>query len=199
MNIQLTLETTAFTRNQIPRVDHPQVAMAGRSNVGKSSLINCLAGQRKLAKTSASPGKTRSLNFYRAQPGDFYLVDLPGYGYARCSKAEREKWGKLVHDYFTSNPWIKGVVVLLDCRLSPQALDLELLAYLQNLGLPIAPVLTKVDKCNQKQRARATRIWQDILGRERAPLTVSARTGQNRERLWELIAATALEEPPPAP
>ncbi len=199
MNIQLTLETTAFTRNQIPRVDHPQVAMAGRSNVGKSSLINCLAGQRKLAKTSASPGKTRSLNFYRAQPGDFYLVDLPGYGYARCSKAEREKWGKLVHDYFTSNPWIKGVVVLLDCRLSPQALDLELLAYLQNLGLPIAPVLTKVDKCNQKQRVRAKRIWQDILGRDRAPLTVSATTGQNRERLWELIAATALEEPRPAP
>ncbi|MFW5722272.1 MAG: ribosome biogenesis GTP-binding protein YihA/YsxC [Desulfovibrionales bacterium] len=199
MNIQLTLETTAFTRNQIPRVDHPQVAMAGRSNVGKSSLINCLAGQRKLAKTSASPGKTRSLNFYRAQPGDFYLVDLPGYGYARCSKAEREKWGKLVHDYFTSNPWIKGVVVLLDCRLPPQALDLELLAYLQNLGLPITPVLTKVDKCNQKQRARATRIWQDILGRDHAPLTVSARTGQNRERLWELIAATALEKPTPPP
>lgn len=194
MNIQLTLETTAFTRNQIPRVDHPQVAMAGRSNVGKSSLINCLAGQRKLAKTSASPGKTRSLNFYRAQPGGFYLVDLPGYGYARCSKAEREKWGKLVHDYFTSNPWIKGVVVLLDCRLPPQALDLELLAYLQNLGLPIAPVLTKVDKCNQKQRARAERTWQDILGRDHAPLSVSARTGQNRERLWKLIASTALKE-----
>jgi Predicted GTPase len=96
MNRTLTIVKTAFLADQMGGVELPQVALAGRSNVGKSSLINCLAGRRQLAKTSATPGKTRSLNYYEVAPQGYCLVDLPGYGYARCSKAERDKWAELI-------------------------------------------------------------------------------------------------------
>ena len=98
MTPTLTLETTAYTLVQIPDREGAQIAFAGRSNVGKSSLVNALAGRRKLAKVSSVPGKTRSINFYLAEPFGFYLVDLPGYGYARASHEERRAWGKLLHN-----------------------------------------------------------------------------------------------------
>ena len=97
----LTLESTVYTLQQLLDVPEAQVALAGRSNVGKSSLINALAVRKKLAKVSATPGKTRSINFYRVQPHNFFLVDLPGYGYASVAKTERDRWGKLMEDFLS--------------------------------------------------------------------------------------------------
>ena len=184
MNRTLTIVKTAFLADQMTGMDLPQVALAGRSNVGKSSLINCLAGRRQLAKTSATPGKTRSINFYAVEPQNYYLVDLPGYGYARCSKAERDKWAGLIERFIKNNKFLRGMAVLLDCRLEPQQNDLNLTAWLQHLNLPTLAVLTKADKCTQKERAKRQRQWADILGAKELPLLFSAKTGMGREALW---------------
>ena len=162
----------------------PQVAMAGRSNVGKSSLINALGGSKKLAKTSSTPGKTRSVNFFLVEPVKFYLVDLPGYGYARCSKAEREKWGLLIQKFLEHNVLLRAVVLLLDSRLEPQVLDLDLAQYVRSLNLELIPVLTKADKCRQKRLSDIRKTWTQILGLAREPVVFSSKTGLGREQLW---------------
>lgn len=189
----MTLEATAFTKKQILlELDAPQVALAGRSNVGKSSLVNCLAGRRKgLAKISATPGKTRSLNYYRVGQGELYLVDLPGYGYAKYSKQERDHWAKLVEHYFTvARQRIVAVAVLLDCRHPPQRLDQELTAYLSRLGMRILPVLTKADKCNQSERTLRIRDWSALIP-DAEPLLFSSKTGQGRDELWQRMLQAA--------
>jgi GTP-binding protein len=191
------LECTAFTREQLAAPPPlPQIALAGRSNVGKSSLLNRLAGRKGLAKTSATPGKTRSINFYRVQPFGFYLVDLPGYGFARASKADRATWGKLIEGYLKGNRLLRAVVVLLDSRLQPQRLDLEMAAYLSSLGLPVLPVLTKADKTRQKDRAALATQWRHVLGTE--PLAVSSKTGVGVERLLARIVEAVGDGPAPA-
>jgi len=140
------LEKTIYTLEQMERVALPQVALTGRSNVGKSSLLNCLARRKNLAKTSSVPGKTRSLNYYLVQPGDFYLVDLPGYGYAKRPKSERQLWGRVMQRFFSQNNKLIGLILVLDCRLPPQVPDMELLAMARDLAVPLLPVLTKADK-----------------------------------------------------
>ncbi len=192
MDQTLTLEKTVYTLDQLEEIQAPQTALAGRSNVGKSSLINCLAGRKGLARISSTPGKTRSLNFYRVRPDEFYVVDLPGYGYARYSKAERVKWGKLIETYLNPNPWLRAVAVLLDCRLTPQKNDLELVSYLNSLSIEIIAVLTKADKCKQNEQAARRKQWQNILSRSGPPLAFSSKTGKGRDKLWELLRAAAL-------
>ncbi|BDV01095.1 putative GTP-binding protein EngB [Thermodesulfomicrobium sp. WS] len=187
MRATLTLESTIYTPRQMQLPDAPQLALAGRSNVGKSSLINALAGRRTLAKTSSTPGKTRSINLYRVTPGDFYLADLPGYGYARASHADRDAWARLIHAYLTDNPHLRALVVLLDSRLAPQQLDMDLVAYAQEHHIPLLPVLTKVDKTSLKERAQVARRWADILGTPEPPLAVSSRTGLGIAHLWRSI------------
>ena len=193
MNPTLSLEKTVYALDQLEEIKAPQTALAGRSNVGKSSLINCLAGRKKLARISSTPGKTRSLNFYRVHPDDFYLVDLPGYGYARYSKAERIKWGKLIETYIHPNPWLRAVAVLLDCRLDPQKNDLELVSYLNSLNIEIIAVLTKADKCKQNEQAARRKQWQNILAKGGPPLAFSSKTGKGRDALWEILRKAALK------
>ncbi len=190
---QLNLTSTIYTMEQLAIFPRPQVAMAGRSNVGKSSLINCLAGRRKLAKISSSPGKTRSLNFYEVSPGGYYLVDLPGYGYARCSKKEREKWRRLIQAYMEQNSYLQAVVALFDCRLNPQVLDMELARYVDSMGIRLIPILTKADKCKQRERAAIQKKWQEILDLDAPPMCVSSKTRMNRDRLWDLLGEVAGE------
>ncbi len=198
----LILERTVYTVDQLVPLATPQVALAGRSNVGKSSLVNCLAGRkRELAKVSATPGKTRSLNFYRVEQHDLVLVDLPGYGYAKCSKKERESWSRLIAAYFRQvTSALKATVVLIDCRHTPQRLDLELAAFLQHQRIPLVPVLTKADKCKQNERAARMREWNTLLAGVE-PLLFSSKTGYGRDTLWRRLLAFAGEEciPPEAP
>ncbi len=189
-NESLVLTQTVFASNQMALPEAPQIALAGRSNVGKSTLVNCLAGRKGLAKTSATPGKTRSLNFYRVDPHGYYLVDFPGYGYARCSKTEREKWARLIDAYLKNNPWVRAVVSIVDCRLAPQKLDLELQAYLRELALPIILVLTKIDKCKQNERDKRKNEWRDLGVAQSAPLLFSGKTGAGRDALMRLFLKT---------
>jgi len=191
MNRTIELVKTIYEIKQLEDFDEAQIALAGRSNVGKSSLVNRLAGRKKLAKISSKPGKTRSLNYYRVNPDGYFLVDLPGYGYAKCSKTERAKWAKLIEAYIKDNRQLKAVAVLLDSRLSPQKIDMELTSYLKGMGMPIIPILTKSDKPKQRERAKLQNQWQDILQHDKKPLCFSSKTGMGEDRLWETLAAHA--------
>ena len=186
---ELILETTAYTIDQLLGIETPQLALAGRSNVGKSSLINALAGRRRLAKVSATPGKTRSVNYYRVSPWNLCLVDLPGYGYARASRSEREKWAKLLEKYLSGCSSLKALVLLIDSRLTPQALDKHLLDYAKSIGLPVLPVLTKTDKCRQRDIAQRQAEWAELAGRKPVATSSSARRGI--ETLWKALLLEA--------
>lgn len=185
----LVLEHTIYTLSQLLSIDSPQIALAGRSNVGKSSLINALAGQKKLAKVSATPGKTRSINFYRVEPQGYYLVDLPGYGYARASHTERQAWAKLLEKYLSGASRLQALALLLDSRLEPQKLDLELSHFARECRLEILPILTKADKCTQRERAARAAQWRDILGV--APLVTSSSKKTGLRELWQRLHQTA--------
>jgi len=191
MNRTIELVKTIYEIKQLEDFPEVQIALAGRSNVGKSSLVNKLAGRKKLAKISSKPGKTRSLNYYRVDPDGFYLVDLPGYGYAKCSKTERAKWANLIEAYMKNNHQLRAVAVLLDSRLEPQKLDIELTSYLKSIGIPVIPILTKSDKPKQRERAKLQNQWKDILQQEKAPLCFSSKTGMGEDKLWELFAEYA--------
>ncbi|TIH19810.1 YihA family ribosome biogenesis GTP-binding protein [Marinifilum sp. JC120] len=192
MDNTLTLIKTVYEINQLEEFAAPQIILAGRSNVGKSSLINCLASRKKLAKISSTPGKTRSLNYYEVDPHGYFIVDLPGYGYARCSKTERAKWAKLIDNYLMDNAYVAAAAVLLDSRHNPQQNDLDLISYFQHCNIPIIPIMTKADKAKQKDRSKIQNKWEEIL--KVKPICVSSKTGMNRTRLWNLLDVTAIPE-----
>ncbi|MDD7700537.1 MAG: ribosome biogenesis GTP-binding protein YihA/YsxC [Eubacteriales bacterium] len=151
------LRISAGELRQFPRDPLPQVAFSGRSNVGKSSLINALLSRRSLARVSASPGKTVTVNFYEAD-GKLFLVDLPGYGFARRPAAEKEKWAAVTDGYFTKNPnrdRIALVLQLIDLKVGPSRDDETMISYLRETGLPFAVVATKTDKLNKTDREKA--------------------------------------------
>jgi GTP-binding protein len=179
------LVCTAFTVEQLILSEVPQAALAGRSNVGKSSLLNALSGKGKPARVSSVPGKTRSVNFYRLWEEDAYIVDLPGYGHAQRAGAERAAWGALAEYYLRHSRGLKILVLLLDARLPPQQSDLALRQFAAALSLPLLPVLTKVDKCGKRELDACLRAWSAIAGRE--PLPSSARTGQGMAELSAVL------------
>ena len=185
--LHLELEQTWYALEQVRALDAPFVAFAGRSNVGKSSLLNALAGRRNLARTSSQPGKTRSINLFFVPECAGYCIDLPGYGYARRSKTERRQWASLVDRTFALNRNRGAVVVLIDSRIPPQQLDLELISYLERSLIPFQVVLTKADKCTSKQRSAALRQWSVLARGYRPPLLFSAKTGMNRTQLLETV------------
>lgn len=182
----LSLAATAFTKAQLIEQDAPQVAFAGRSNVGKSSLINALCGRKGLAKVSSTPGKTRSINYYAIGDTGRFLVDLPGYGYAKCSHAERNKWAEILDFYFNSTPGLRSLVLLLDARLSPQKTDIEMLSYANSLSIGVMPVLTKADKCNSRELAACKRAWGAFVPMELLMAT-SASSKKGLQELWASI------------
>lgn len=151
---QISFERSVFSLSQIAGVKLPQLILCGRSNVGKSSFINSLFNRKHLAKTSASPGKTRSINFFNVD-NKFYVVDLPGYGYAKTSKAEREKWAKLVTDYIDNSHNIYHSFHIVDCRYNPTDLDLKLHKWLNNSEIELTVILNKVDKLSQSDLSKA--------------------------------------------
>jgi len=163
---------------------YPQVAFAGRSNVGKSSLLNRLVGIKNIAKVSRTPGKTRAVNYFLTDT-NLMLVDLPGYGYAKVSKSIKEHWGELIEAYLLDNDRLKGVVHLVDSRHPPTPLDQSLNEWLNQNGLNYLIVLTKIDKLSGNQAGRsvaqAKRTLVLTVGTE--PLTFSAKTGQGKKEL----------------
>lgn len=169
-----------------PPAGVPEVAIAGRSNVGKSSLINCLTGRRGLARTSRTPGRTRQLNFFLLNER-FALVDLPGYGFAAGPEVERQAWGPLVEHYLEERPTLRGVVLVIDVRRGIETEEQELLGYLAAHRLPSAVVATKLDKLGRG----VARTTVGGLTRRLGGIPVvgfSARTGEGRDQLWRLVS-----------
>jgi GTP-binding protein len=173
-----------------PRISLPQVAFAGRSNVGKSSLLNVLAGHKRLAHVSKTPGRTRGLAVFEVE-GKFAFVDLPGYGYAKVSREERDAWKALVEGYFSSCRLLRKVYLLVDVRRGPGEEERMLSAYLSAHGVPCRWVATKVDKLSAAERAAVgARLAGPDGGKGREPLLVSARTREGIDLLWRDIRAS---------
>jgi GTP-binding protein len=168
-----------------PREWFPHIAVAGRSNVGKSSLLNWML-HRNVARVAKSPGKTRTLNFYIVNK-QFYLVDLPGYGYAKVARQLQEEWGRSLHDYLTSEERLAGVVALVDIRQGLTARDRELQELLNATAMERCVVLTKADKVGRGQRTATQLRVQRELGLHVPPLAVSVRTGEGRRDLLMII------------
>lgn len=173
-----------------PSGDLPEVAFVGRSNVGKSSLINSLLNRRDLAKVSRTPGKTRAVNLFLISTSDpalaqFYLVDLPGYGFARVSKTERAQWAPLIESYLSDRPPLMGVVQLVECRVVMEQ-DRQTLAWLRSIGHNPLLVATKADKLKPAERVRVLRQTHLDLGLTEGEMLIpySVVTGDGRERLW---------------
>jgi GTP-binding protein len=175
----------ALKKSQRPREWLPHVAVAGRSNVGKSSLLNWLFG-RSLARVAKAPGKTRTLNFYLVN-GAYYLVDLPGYGYAKVAKRLQAEWGRELERYISDEERLAGVVTLMDIRHGPTGLDLDLQSLLDEAGLDRVVVLTKADKVGRGQRVRMQNELQHRLGLGSRPMAISVRTGEGRRELVRRI------------
>jgi GTP-binding protein len=180
--------TSAVTPAQYPVDVGPEVAFVGRSNVGKSSLINTLLNRRGLAKTSATPGKTRTINFFRIN-GRLGFVDLPGYGFAQVSRAERATWGPMVAQFFQTRRELRGVVHLVDVRHPPTAEDQRTRAWLLQWQQPLLTVATKVDKIGRTQRPSHLKQITETLNLDaESPIVVfSAQTGEGKEKIWEWI------------
>ncbi len=180
--------TSVTNINQIPSHNYSEIAFAGRSNVGKSSLINCLINRKKLALTSSTPGKTRMINYYNINE-NLFLVDLPGYGYAKVSKKERKNWKQLIESYITSSHNLKGVIQIIDSRIGPTNLDIEMITWLNHLQLPTLVISTKTDKISKTQVIKQIRNHSEIL----KPLGVSelvqfsAVTKHGKKEIWKAI------------
>ncbi len=172
---------------QIPTSERPEIVFSGRSNVGKSSLINKLCNRKKLAHTSGTPGKTATINFYSVDAA--YFVDLPGYGYAKTSHDERRRWDELINGYFASERKICLLVQLLDCRHAPSKDDESMLDYLRHYHIPFLPVLTKADKLKPSQKAAALEMFiqNPLLKGCRDVLLTSAEKGEGMDALRAYI------------
>lgn len=157
------LEAVAVKASQYPPEDLPEIAFAGRSNVGKSSLLNLITGRKALARVSGSPGKTRTINFYLCNDR-FRIVDLPGYGYAKISRSESEKWGAMMEAYLEGRENLIKVVQLVDIRHKPSEQDVQMYEYLKYFELDGIVVATKADKIGSNERAKALRMIEDTLG-----------------------------------
>lgn len=180
-----------------------QVAFSGRSNVGKSSLINRLLGRTRtaIARVSAQPGKTQEINFYRVltDRGEFFLVDLPGYGYAKVPQALRAKWQPLIHGFLSSSKELRGVVQLIDIRTGPTPDDLRAIEYLAELGAPVLFAVTKADKLKKMKRQEAHRKVIEQLGADpEQVLLFSALSGEGRDEMLETLEGLLFPEEEPA-
>ena len=175
--------------SKFPTETLPEIAFAGRSNVGKSSLINSLLNRKNLARTSSSPGKTVTINFYNVNE-EFFLVDLPGYGYAKTSLAERAKWGKMIEKYLGARDSLKALVLLIDIRHAPTKDDVMMFNWVVENGLTPIIVATKLDKIKRSQKDKQLKLLRDTLGIKNDIKIVpySSETKQGREELLDILS-----------
>ena len=191
----LNLETVCGITSKLPDNQLPEIAFAGKSNVGKSSLINALLNRKSYARTSATPGKTQTINFYNINE-EMYLVDLPGYGYAKVSEQEKIKWGQLIERYLHGSKQLKAVFLLIDIRHAPSANDKMMYHWIVEMGFHPIIIATKLDKIKRSQIQKQIKIVKQ--GLELMPGTVvipfSAETKQGRDEIWELVENEFLTE-----
>jgi GTP-binding protein len=180
---RISFVKSVYKLSQLPKPELPEITFAGRSNVGKSSLINCLVNRKGLVKTSSRPGKTQSLNYFLL-PGTLYLVDLPGYGYARVPKDLQLHWRQLVSRYLETRPTLRCVVVIVDLRHGLKMLDLELVSWLRTKDIPFLVVYTKQDKLSGNERRKQAAVLDAGLNLNAADRVLfSAKTGAGKNKL----------------
>jgi len=186
MNINSAKFTMACgTAKQLPKSDLPEVVFSGRSNVGKSSLINKIVNRKALARVSATPGKTATINFFNVD--NFNLVDLPGYGYAKVSHAEKQRWADLMEGYFADNRNFALVVQICDMRHKPTQADIDMINFLIDRDLPMIIVLTKKDKLNKTEQAKQLELYNELLNGETELFPFSALNGDGTEEIRAAI------------
>ncbi|MBM7605728.1 GTP-binding protein [Metabacillus crassostreae] len=173
---------------QYPDVNIPEIALAGRSNVGKSSFINKILARKNLARTSSKPGKTQTLNFYIINE-ILHFVDVPGYGYAKVSKKEREAWGKMIETYITTRDQLRAVVLLIDVRHPPSKDDVLMYNFLKHYNIPTIIVATKADKIPKGKWQKHVKVIKDTLDMDKSDSLVlfSSETGQGKTEVWSII------------
>ncbi|MEI3212998.1 MAG: ribosome biogenesis GTP-binding protein YihA/YsxC [Lachnospiraceae bacterium] len=184
----VSLGTVIGVTSKIPDNQLPEIAFAGKSNVGKSSLINALMNRKSLARTSAQPGKTQTINFYNIND-ELYFVDLPGYGYAKVSQQEKEKWGKMIEKYLHRSKVLQAVFLLVDIRHEPSANDRQMYEWILANGYHPIVIATKLDKINRSQIAKQVKLVKQGLGVDKDTIVIpfSAETKQGREEIYALI------------
>ena len=182
------LETVCGITSKLPENDLPEFAFAGKSNVGKSSLINALMNRKSLARTSSQPGKTQTINFYRINQ-DMYYLDLPGSGYAKVSVEVKAKWGKMIERYLKNSKALKCVFLLIDIRHEPSANDRLMYDWIVSNGYHPVIIATKLDKIKRSQTAKQVKLIRDTLGMEKEGVIIpfSAETKQGREEIWAYL------------
>lgn len=181
---------SAVSPSQYPKEGIPEIVLAGRSNVGKSTFINTMVKRKKLARTSSKPGKTRTLNFFNIEK-ELFFVDVPGYGYAKVSDAEQEKWGAMMNEYFATREELVLGVLLIDFRHEPTTLDIQMYNFFKHFDIPVLVVATKADKIKgAKHNKHVSMLKKKIdLDPEDKLITFSSMTKQGREEVWEEILA----------
>ena len=184
----VNLETVCGITSRLPENELPEIAFAGKSNVGKSSLINGLLNRKSLARTSAQPGKTQTINFYNVNQS-MYLVDLPGYGYAKVTQENREKWGKLIERYLHGSKQLKAAFLLIDIRHEPSSNDKLMYDWIVSQGFQPILIATKADKIKRSQLQKQLKILRTGLGvgTEVMMIPFSAETKQGREEIWNYL------------
>ena len=192
-NVELSI--VCGITSKLPETERVEIAFAGKSNVGKSSLINALMNRKALARTSATPGKTQTINFYNIND-IMYLVDLPGYGYAKVSEREKEQWGKLIERYLNTSKQLKAVFLLIDIRHEPSANDRMMYEWILAQGYEPIIIATKLDKLKRSQVQKHVKMVKEGLGVLPGTIIIpfSAETKQGREEIWELIETNFLNE-----
>ena len=185
---QVNLETVCGITSKIPDNQLPEIAFAGKSNVGKSSLINALMNRKSLARTSSQPGKTQTINFYNINDA-MYLVDLPGYGYAKVSESERAKWGRMIENYLHTSKQLQAVFLLIDIRHTPGANDKTMYDWIVYQGYQPIIIATKLDKLKRSQVQKALKEVRAGLGLKAGDVVIpfSAETKQGRDEIWGLM------------
>jgi len=189
MNVnEAQLVISAVSSKQYPQELLPEIALAGRSNVGKSSFINKMIHRKSLARTSSKPGKTQTLNFYKINDS-FYFVDVPGYGYAKVSKKEREAWGRMMEEYFQTRDSLRATVLLVDLRHPPTEDDMIMYDFLKHYQIPVVVIATKMDKVPKSKKEKHLKTIKDHLELEAEDTIIpfSSMTGEGKDKAWKVL------------